>query len=74
MGTMTFTAVIHKEGESFYTAKCPEVGTESQGSSVEEAVANLKEATEVYLSVFPLKSMGEPIFQTFEVNVNEKKE
>jgi len=73
MEMMTFTAVIHQESESFYTAKCPEVGTESHGPSIEEAVANLKEATEVYLSVFPLKSVGEPIFQTFEVSVAEKK-
>jgi predicted RNase H-like HicB family nuclease len=74
MGTRTFTAVIHKESGRYYTAKCPEVGTESQGTSIEEAIANLKEATEVYLSVFPLKSMGEPIFQTFDVSVNEKKD
>jgi len=31
----------------------PEVGTASQGESVEEAVANLKEATELYLEEFP---------------------
>ncbi|MFC1549653.1 type II toxin-antitoxin system HicB family antitoxin [Nitrospirota bacterium] len=71
---MTFTAVIYREDESFYKAKCPEVGTESQGKSIEEAIGNLKEATEVYLSVFPLKSMGEPIFQTFEVSVDKEKE
>ena len=44
----TFTAVIHRE-ENLYVADCPEVGTVSQGSSIEEAVANLKEATELYL-------------------------
>jgi predicted RNase H-like HicB family nuclease len=44
----TFTAVLHKEGE-FYVAECPEVGTVSQGKTVEEAVANLQEATESYL-------------------------
>jgi predicted RNase H-like HicB family nuclease len=31
-----------------------EVGTVSQGYTVEEAVANLKEATELYLEEFPL--------------------
>ena len=36
-----------------YVAECPEVGTVSQGETVEEAVANLKEATELYLEEFP---------------------
>ncbi len=49
MSVKTFTAVIHKEGE-FYVADCPEVGTVSQGATIEEAIANLKEATELYLS------------------------
>ena len=48
----TFTAVLHKEGE-LYVADCPEVDTVSQGRSVEEAVANLKEATELYFEEFP---------------------
>ena len=47
------TAALHKEGR-LYVADCPEVGTVSQGRSVEEAVANLKEATELYLEEFPL--------------------
>jgi predicted RNase H-like HicB family nuclease len=51
--TQTFTALIHEEGD-WYVADCPEVGTVSQGKTVEEAVANLKEATEVYLEEFPL--------------------
>ena len=44
MAVQTFTAVIHKE-DDLYVADCPEVGTVSQGHTVEEAVANLKEAT-----------------------------
>jgi predicted RNase H-like HicB family nuclease len=35
-------------------AECPEVGTVSQGDTFEEATANLKEATELYLEGFPL--------------------
>ncbi len=49
----TFTAVLYRE-EDMYIAECPEVGTVSQGRTVEEAVANLKEATELYLEEFPL--------------------
>ncbi len=48
MHMQTFTAVIHKE-EDLFVAECPEVGTVSQGSTIEEALANLKEATELYL-------------------------
>ena len=51
--TRTFTATVHKE-EGIYVAHCPEVGTVSQGESVEEAIANLKAATELYLEEFPL--------------------
>jgi predicted RNase H-like HicB family nuclease len=47
----TFTAVLHREGD-LYVADCPEVGTVSQGKSVEDAIANLKEATELYLEDF----------------------
>ena len=49
-----FTAVMHKEDDT-YIAECPEVGTYSQGSTIEEAVDNLKEATELYLEEFPLE-------------------
>jgi predicted RNase H-like HicB family nuclease len=47
----TFTAVLHKES-GLYVANCLEVGTVSQGITVGEAVANLKEATQLYLEEF----------------------
>ena len=62
----TFTAVIQKE-EDMYVAKCPEVGTSSQGYTIEEAVNNLKEATELYLEEFHLEEKSHPILTTFEV-------
>lgn len=61
-----FAAVIQKE-EDMYVAKCPEVGTVSQGSTIDEALANLKEATELYLEEFPLKEKSRPLLTTFEV-------
>ncbi|MFH0701844.1 MAG: type II toxin-antitoxin system HicB family antitoxin [Candidatus Woesearchaeota archaeon] len=63
---ITFTAIIQKE-ENCYVAKCPEVGTVSQGKTIEEALANLKEATELYLEEFPLKENFKPLLTTFEV-------
>jgi predicted RNase H-like HicB family nuclease len=65
----TLTAMLHKE-ENMYVAECPEVGTVSQGKTVEDAVNNLKEATELYLEEFPLKGKKRTWVTTFEVAVN----
>jgi len=65
MPVQTLTAVIHRE-EDLYVAECPEVGTVSQGRTVEEAVANLKEATELYLQEFPMSSLSRALLTTFE--------
>lgn len=46
------TVVLHKE-EDLYVVECPEVGTVSQGATIDEAIADLKEATELYLDQFP---------------------
>jgi len=68
MTMRVFTAVLHKE-DDLYVAGCPEVGTVSQGYTVEEAVANLKEATELYLEEFPLPEVTRPLLTTFEAAV-----
>lgn len=51
------TAVLHRE-EDMYVAECPEVGTFSLGKTIEEAVDNLKEATELYLGEFPMETQA----------------
>jgi predicted RNase H-like HicB family nuclease len=61
----TFTAVLHKEGE-WFVAECPEVGTVSQGKTIDEAVANLREATELYLEEFPPGDVSRPLVTVFE--------
>ena len=61
----TFTAILHKETD-LYVAECPEVGTVSQGYTIDEAIANLKEATELYLEEFPLPEVSRPLLTTFE--------
>lgn len=66
MTTKTLSAIIHKEID-IYVAECPEIGTVSQGSTIEEALSNLKEATELYLEEFPQPYMSKPILTTFEV-------
>ena len=65
MSMRTFTAVVYKEDE-LYVAECPEIGTASHGDTIEEAVAHLKEATELYLEEFPAPNVGRPLVTTFE--------
>ncbi|MHC1594408.1 MAG: type II toxin-antitoxin system HicB family antitoxin [Methanotrichaceae archaeon] len=62
----TLTAVVHKE-ENMYVAQCPEVGTVSQGETLEEAVDSLKEATELYLEEFPSNDIKRSFITTFVV-------
>ena len=71
MKSQTFTAVLHKE-EDMYVAKCVEVGTVSQGKTVEQALAKLKEATELYLEEFPIKEEPKPFMTVFEVAESAK--
>jgi predicted RNase H-like HicB family nuclease len=61
-----FTAIVYLE-DDVYVAECPEVGTASQGETIEEAISNLKEATELYLEEFPLPKTTPRLFTTFEV-------
>ncbi|WP_438804565.1 type II toxin-antitoxin system HicB family antitoxin [Nocardia alni] len=42
------TAAVHQE-EDWYVAQCLEVDVASQGRTVDEAMANLTEAVELYL-------------------------
>jgi len=48
MSRRSFTAILEREGD-LYVALCPELDVASQGPSVEEATANLKEAVELFL-------------------------
>jgi predicted RNase H-like HicB family nuclease len=61
-----FSAIVYKE-ENLYVAQYPELGTASQGETIEEAVSNLQEATELYLEEFPQTVTHHPFLTTFEV-------
>lgn len=69
---MIFEAIIKKE-EDMFVATCKEVGTTSQGSNIDEALDNLKEATELYLEEFPESLDNQSIVRNFEVSINENK-
>src|SRR4051812_33494595 len=47
------SVVIENDEHGFY-ARCPELkGCQSQGNTLEEAIANIKEAIELYLETLP---------------------
>ncbi len=66
MAIHTLSAVLHQE-DDFYVAECPEVGTVSQGHTVEETIANLKEATQLYLEEVQVSEIKRALFTTFEI-------
>lgn len=62
------TAVIYPgESKRWLVAFNPETGTTSQGRTVEEALANLKEATELYLEEKRCSERSPTFLTTFEV-------
>ena len=68
---MMMAAVLLRAPEGGFTAFNPETGTTSEGESIEDAVANLREATELYLEEFPLGPVGQPpLVTTFQVTVH----
>ncbi len=67
---MLLTAVLIPAAEGGFTALNPETGTITQGESVEEALTNLRESTELYLEEFPIVTSGQPLVTTFQVAVN----
>lgn len=66
-----FTAMIYRENAGF-VALCPELDVASQGDSVEDASANLREAVELFLetadpSEVAARSRGEVYVAALEV-------
>lgn len=65
----TFLVSIQKE-DKFFVVRCPELGVTSQGKSLEEAQANIKEAIELYIESFgedlPHET-SKPLWTTVEV-------
>ena len=60
---MELSAVLTPAAEGGYTALNPETGTTTQGETVEVALANLREATELYLEEFPMTMPHRSPFQ-----------
>ena len=64
---MELSAVLTPDPEGGYVAFNPETGTTTQGETIEEALANLSEATALYLEEFPLTAYARPLLTTFQV-------
>ena len=64
---MILSAVITQALEGGYVAYNPETGTTTQGESFDEAMANLREATGLYLEAFPMASKAPAVLTCFEV-------
>ena len=66
----TFLISIQNE-EKFFVARCPELGVTSQGKSLEDAQANIKEAIELYIESFGTENLpsetSRPYWTTVEV-------
>jgi predicted RNase H-like HicB family nuclease len=65
----TFLVSIQKE-DTFYIARCPELGVTSQGETIEKAQANIKEVVELYIESFGEElshEISKPLWTTLEV-------
>ena len=63
------TAAVVREGD-WYVARCLEVEVTSQGESVDDALANLTEALELYFEDEPLIDAPQPIVAPIEVRIS----
>ena len=61
------SAVIIPDPDEGYVSQNPETGTTSQGKTIDEALSNLKEATELYLEEFSYHPSGRSMMTTFEI-------
>jgi predicted RNase H-like HicB family nuclease len=64
---MELTAILTPAKEGGFVAFNPETGTTTQGETVEEALLNLQEATDLFLEEFPMHITGRSLLTTFEL-------
>jgi predicted RNase H-like HicB family nuclease len=64
----TLHAIVTQEGE-WYVAQCLEVDVASQGKTIEDALANLREALELYFEDEPVPQTPQPMVAPVEVRI-----
>lgn len=66
----SFLVAITKE-DNFYIARCPSLGVTTQGETLDEAEANIKEAIELYIESFGIDDLSnessKPYWTTVEI-------
>jgi predicted RNase H-like HicB family nuclease len=67
--TVRLTAVISRDGQ-WYVARALEIELASQGETIEEALANLREAAELYFEDEPAPALASPIVAPLDVHVH----
>ncbi len=67
---MQVTAILTPAEAGGFIALNPETGTATQGETLEEAVANLREAVSLYLEEFPMTHTGLSFVTTFDIPVH----
>ena len=67
--TIRLTATVTRDGD-WYVAQCLDVEVASQGRTIEEALANLREALELYFEDQPVPDLSEPIIAPIEVKLS----
>ena len=66
--SINYNVIIQKENE-WYVAKCLDNNIASQGKTIEEAMANLKEALELYMQSEKPEKPKEIFITTLEVAI-----
>lgn len=64
---MQMLAILTPAEEGGFVALNPETGTTTQGSTIDEALTNLREAVELFLEEFPMKIGATPFVTTVDV-------
>jgi predicted RNase H-like HicB family nuclease len=80
MEYIALSFVVHREGE-YYVSECLELGVSSFGTTEDQAIANLGDATEVYLNTLEdlgetrlvLKERGVEVFQYEPANIEVRR-
>ena len=67
---MLLTAVLMPAPQGGCTALNQETGTTPQAETIEEALSDLREATESYLEEFPTSVGGQPLVTTLQISTH----
>lgn len=66
--SLRLNSLLSHDG-TWWVARCVEVEVTSQGATIEEALANLREAVELYFEDEPVPSVSDTMVAPIEVNL-----